>query len=261
MLMNNLTGTRTGTYMYLHVHFDTNFVCYRLLFPFQSGSFRKDPNRGPSSRLHSQSVKEALYTSLVRPVINMGYKALAFRLSWRENANEEALEKVWKEIIMYRLHSNGVLKGLEGIKGFVSAITGTFNRPNGTGTCRWPSCAYPAVGYWVIFDDSIVDSRTILTSMGKNSIGAQVKEVSTSAKDLLQAMCTSLFLIVKDYNGSYVSGKLIESLECVKATLPHESLTREESVIKIVAMDDKFRALLSVLQQKLQQKKFYFSIE
>ncbi len=160
----------------------------------------------------SAAQKETLTTGLIKPLLEQNSTAMSFRVVWR--SSDEGREFAWKNILSHRVICDNVIRNLDGISLFISAITGCVSRP----AKPKPPVITPAVAYWALLESADVNPRKIILQL-QESVQGQAEVKLLQEPPLLQnaeSMINTMCVVMKDHGNNYIKRRIAESYEELK---------------------------------------------
>ena len=162
-------------------------------------------------------LKASLSRDLVTPVVCRGDLVQAFRVVWRETA-DDSLETAWHTIALQRRKCDAVVRAHPNVEFFVSSITGMFTKGSSKGFK--PRAVFPAISYWMVTtpdDDDGGDSRVqeVMHRLRKIFARAEIKPITAQRRPLPDAVAdisAPLYVVLKDHNSGYIRRRLDHSL-------------------------------------------------
>ncbi len=237
----------------MHLISQNDVFSFQVAVQLQSQqSTYKERGRYPSNGLSAPGAKLALKQHLVEPVYNQGQRAVTMRMVWRD-----AVEDHWNNIVDHRASSDSIIKQLEGISFFVSAIAGLYNHSPRAGMAHVARTIYPAIGFWIVLDksNSIPEESLIQMLTTKlQELGGEVSIVRGRSFDTIEHTLSSLCIIVKDFSNAYVREQVNKSsLMCCR--------TQNEPVLEAVVLDTKYKEFLEQAATNLVPVKVVLDIQ
>ena len=206
----------------------------------------------PAPSLRSRPVRKILAEQIVGPVLERGWRVAAFRMNWQQH-KETLNQNVWKAIVQLRTDLDSLVKKMDGILFFISAVTATQSlQTQSTSGSNVRYKIYPGVAYWLVTRDHIADAL-LYKHMQNNSLGAvlklQLKHYQKTEKDI----CNALYLTVKDN---------IEG--CVRRMVDGSANTLSsgpQPIVKMYAAHDEPIDIVSSAAAQLHAARFHLEIE
>ena len=135
---------------------------------------------------------------------------------WRVGLDQ--LAHAWDVIVSQRQLCDQIVSQTPSLQMFVSCISGVFSkRMMGGAAADVTRPIYPAVSYWAVFEGVNPDTYPCLaTRLLTACPSAEVKLIKSMTQrhsgESLSPDCGSLFVALKDHNGSFVIQKINDSL-------------------------------------------------
>lgn len=168
-----------------------------VLLTFQSGSITK---KLPEATLCSNTVKKAVVEYLVKPLLRIDRRFLAFRLVWMHKQHQNS-DEIWRNFAFFQQHTCNQLKEIEGIEFFLSVISATVTVPK--------KDVNPAIAFWIAINPYRIQEYAIYNLMRSNTFGAELKIMTNkTAKGELERQVNNVAMALKDYGAGYVHNKL-----------------------------------------------------